>query len=94
MMIKNSNYLVLIFILVSFDFASDISKQINRTYKEPGSIESLIISGVEYDELILVQLDLANDSLFNIVHSNIPDLMLRVLYIERQYYEMVNYHFH
>jgi len=78
MMIKNNSYLMLILMLVSFDFASEISKKINRPYKEPGSIESLINSDTQYEELILVQLDLANDSLFNIVHSKIPALNLNV----------------
>ena len=63
MMIKNNNYLMLIFLLLSFIFPSDISKKINKPYKEPGAIESLIIPGVEYDELILVQLDLIDDNL-------------------------------
>ena len=78
MMIKNNYYLMLIFLLLSFIFPSDISKKINKSYKEPGAIESLITPGVEYDELILVQLDLIDDSLFSIISTTIPELNLNI----------------
>jgi len=71
-------YLILILISVSFHYASDISEKINRPYKEPGSIESLITPGVEYDELILVQLNLIDDSLFSVINTTIPELNLNI----------------
>ena len=68
----------LLFILLSFCFSSDAKDIIDRPFKQAGAIESLIDINNQYDELILVQLDLANDSLYNIVNSNIPDLDLNI----------------
>ena len=70
--------ITMLFILLSFCFCLETKDIIDRPFKEPGAIESLIDFNVEYDELILVQLDLINDSLFNIVDSNIPKLNLNV----------------
>ena len=67
-----------LFILLSFCFSLEAEDVIDRPFKEAGAIESLIDLDANYDELVLVQLDLANDSLFNIVDSNIPDLNLNV----------------
>ena len=70
--------IIILFILLSFNFALDSKDIINRPFKEAGSIESLVNPNTQYEELILVQLNLANDSLFAIVDSNIPDLNLNV----------------
>ena len=42
------------------------------------SIESLITSGIDYDELILVQLDLVEDSLLSVINTDIPQLNLNI----------------
>ena len=68
----------LLFILLSICFGLETNDVINRPFKHAGAIESLIDLESQYDELILVQLDLANDSLYNIVNSNIPDLNLNI----------------
>ena len=68
----------LIFILLSICLGLETNDVIDRPFKEAGAIESLIDLDTQYNELILVQLDLANDSLFNIVDSNISDLNLNV----------------
>jgi len=78
MMIKNNNYLILIFVLLSFNFASNISNNIDRPYKESGAIESLIEMDAEYHELILVQLDVLDDSLLSIINTRIPAINLNV----------------
>ena len=70
--------IILLFILLSFCFSLEAKDIIDRPFKHSGAIESLIDLDAQYEELILVQLDLANDSLFNIVDSNIPNLNLNV----------------
>ena len=70
--------IIMLFILLSFCFCLETNDIINRPFKESGAIESLIDFNVEYEELILVQLNLVNDSLFNIIYSSIPNLDLNV----------------
>ena len=76
MIINFKYYLIIVLIFFSFNSASDDQKKINRPFKEAGSVESLINPDINYKELILVQLDLLNDSLFNIVSNSIPELNL------------------
>ena len=78
MIIKNKNYLILILILLSFNFASKVSRAIDRPYKQAGAIESLIKTDVEYDELILIQLDVLDDSLLSIINTTIPEINLNI----------------
>ena len=48
-----------------------------KEFTPAGRIEALLDETVD-SHMLLVQLDLKNDSLFNIVNSNIPDLNLNV----------------
>tara|TARA_Y100001968_G_C19436106_1_gene759803 strand:+ start:1824 stop:3317 length:1494 start_codon:yes stop_codon:yes gene_type:complete len=75
-MIKTYHYFILIF--TAYIFAADMPSNINKVFKEPGSIESLITSGIDYDELILVQLDLVEDSLLSVINTDIPQLNLNI----------------
>ena len=70
--------MILSIILLSFCFPEQGKNIIDRPFKESGAIESLLDLNIDYDELVLVQLDLVNDSLFNIVYFSIPDLNLNV----------------
>ena len=64
--------------LVVFSLVISETKQepIIREYIEPGSIEALINSDTDYDRLMLIQLNLSNDSLFTIVDEIFPNLEL------------------
>ena len=56
-------------------FSSDV---INKSFIVSGSIESLIDNKIDYDELVLVQLDISNDSLLSLINFNIPKINLNV----------------
>ena len=49
-------------------FSSDAINKINKSFIVSGSIESLIDEEVDYDELVLVQLDISNDSLLSLIN--------------------------
>mgnify|MGYP001181604244 CR=1 FL=1 len=69
---------ILILIYFSFGLSIDNHQEINRPFKQAGSIEALIASDIDYDELILVQLDMSTDSLLLIINNNIPELDLNI----------------
>ena len=71
-------YFVYLLIILSLSNATEEEQKINRSFTQSGSIESLIDLNMNYKELILVQLDLINDSLYNIVDSNISELELNI----------------
>ena len=78
-MSKNLKYnFILIVIFLSFGLSTDNHKEINRPFKEAGSIEALIDPDIDYRELVLVQLDLPTDSLLSIIKNNIPNLDLNI----------------
>ena len=78
MMLIYKNYITPLFLLFSFIFPSDLNDKINRSFVQSGSIESLIQSNMEYDELILIQLDILDESLLTLINTNIPDIDLNV----------------
>ena len=71
-------YIIYLLLLSSFIFSSDINDKINRPFIESGSIESLIQSNIEYDELILVQIDVLDDSLLSLINFTLPDINLNI----------------
>ena len=71
-------YITLLFFLFSVVFPSDLNDKINKSFIQSGSIESLIQSDVEYNELILIQLDILDKDLLEIINTNIPDIDLNV----------------
>ena len=77
---KNFKYIYIIVIstIISSIFSSDDINKINKSFIISGSIESLIDEEIDYDELILVQLDISNDSLLSLINFNIPKINLNV----------------
>ena len=77
---KNFIYICIIIIstLISSIFSSDAINKINKSFIRSGSIESIIDEQIDYDELILVQLDISNDSLLSLINFNIPKINLNV----------------
>ncbi len=67
----------LIFSLLISTLLSDIHEEPTmKNFVNPGSIEALINPDISYEELILVQLNLSNDSLFTIIDNSFPNLEL------------------
>ena len=71
-------YIIIILTLISSMFSSDATSKINKSFIVSGSIESIIDEQIDYDELILVQLDISNDSLLSLINFNIPKINLNV----------------
>ena len=78
MILIYKNYMFLLLFLFSFIFSSGLNDKINRSFIQSGSIESLIQSNIEYDELILIQLDVFDETLLSLINTNIPDINLNV----------------
>ena len=76
---KKIKHCVVLFIAIaSLALSIGQEQEINRPFKQAGSIEALIDKDINYNELILVQLDLTTDSLLTIVQNTIPQLDLNI----------------
>ena len=73
------NFLIIIIFLSVFSFllgqTDNSHPRINRKFISAGSIEALVDGSNDMD-LLLVQLDLKNDSLFTLVNDVLPDMEL------------------
>ena len=69
-------YKIIWVLVLSFAMSDTKEEPIIKNYIEPGPIEALIDSDIDYERLILVQLNLSNDSLFTIVDNSLPNLEL------------------
>ena len=78
-------YIIIILTLISSMFSSDAISKINKSFIVSGSIESIIDEQIDYDELILVQLDISNDSLLSLINFNIPKINIVYLYINEEF---------
>ena len=78
MILSYKKYIILLLFLFSIILSSDLNDKINRSFIQSGPIESLIQSNMEYDELILIQLDILDEDLLALVNTSIPNINLNV----------------
>ena len=71
-------YIIIILILISSMFSSDAINKINKSLLFQVALNLLLMNKIDYDELVLVQLDISNDSLLSLINFNIPKINLNV----------------